>query len=303
MKFFTSLTDAILRDDPPGGPGGAIPPATPPVAPPAADAPPVPPPVAGVPGDGAPPVSPPGTPAAAYKPEGIADHLLGATDQETIDKLLKSVNGFRKDMGDVPEKAEAYKDFGEIDPAIKPFMDTLTNDKLFDRMTEYAKAEGIPLAKFQGLTRQMMTVGAELGLFEPPIDTAAERTALTPDVAKHLPEPEQKAARERRMNDNYAWLDSQVAQAGQPGLSREAVDFAKSMLGDRAVGHQFIEHFRAQNAGGKGPLLGGQPGAVADPKAEIARRQTLPENTWGDPKFSQASYDQLQKDGRAVHGG
>lgn len=47
-----------------------------------------------------------------YKPEGIAEHLLGANDQETIDKLNKAYKGAREELGKkgnkAPEKADDY---------------------------------------------------------------------------------------------------------------------------------------------------------------------------------------------------
>lgn len=46
-----------------------------------------------------------------YKPAGLAEHLMGANDQETIDKLNAAVLGFRKDLSKkgVPEKADGYE--------------------------------------------------------------------------------------------------------------------------------------------------------------------------------------------------
>jgi len=46
-----------------------------------------------------------------YKPEGIAEHFIGKSDQETIDKLNEAVLGFRKDLSKkgVPEKADGYE--------------------------------------------------------------------------------------------------------------------------------------------------------------------------------------------------
>lgn len=238
-----------------------------------------------------------------YKPEGFPDHMLGKTDQETIDNAAKALKGYRERDGQVPEKPEAYKTFDKVDDAIKPYVETLTNDPLFDRLTEKAKERGIPLAHFQGLTTDLMALGAEMGIFEPPLDVAKEKALLTPSTAAHLPEAEQAKARDQRMTDNLAWLDTHVAKDGGAGLSKEAVDNLKAALGDRAYGHQAIEYFRSLTSKGNGPLIAGAAGAVADPKADIARRQALPENTWGNPKFNQASYDQLQKDGRAIFGG
>lgn len=250
---------------------------------------------------------PDGTAAAGtpYRPEGLADHLMGTNDQETIDKLHKAVAGFRQQAGDVPDKAEAYKDFGQVDDTIKPFMETLTGDKLFDGMTEYAKEAGIPKGQFQGLVTKLMGLGAEMGMFEPPIDVGKERDLLTPANAKHLPEAEQKAARDKRMNENFAFLDQVVTKDGgkDGGLSKEAADYAKMMLGDRAVGHEFFEFLRAKTGGGgTGPLMpdngGGNAGNTA--RAELQRRAALPENTWGHPKFNKASHDQLEADYAAL---
>lgn len=259
---------------------------------------------------GQPPAANPGEPPAAgapYRPDGLPDHFMGANDKETMDKMSKALAGFRSQISDVPDKPEGYKEFGDIDATIKPFMDTLTGDKLFDGMTAYAKEAGIPKTVFQGMTTKLMQLGAEMGMFEPPIDVAKEKQLLTPATAKHLPEADQARARDQRMNENFAFLDLQVTKDGgkDGGLSKEAADFAKMMLGDRAVGHEFIEFLRAKSGGGgKGPFMDPNGGiSGADPKAEIQRRRKLPENTWGDPKYSQASYDQLQKDARAVYDG
>ena len=45
-----------------------------------------------------------------YVPEGIAEHYVGANDQETIDKLYSAVQGYRKEQSkkNIPEKAEEY---------------------------------------------------------------------------------------------------------------------------------------------------------------------------------------------------
>lgn len=251
--------------------------------------------------------APDGTTAAGtpYRPEGLPDHLFGANDQETIDRLNKAVSGFRQAQGDVPDTAEAYKEFAQVDDTIKPFMETLTGDKLFDGMTAYAKEAGIPKAQFQGLVTKLMGLGVETGMFEPPIDVGKERELLTPANARHLPEAEQKTARDKRMNENFAFLDQVVTKDGgnDGGLSKEAVDYAKMMLGDRAVGHEFFEFLRSKTGGGgTGPLLPANGGTNAgnDARAELARRAGLPENTWGNRAFNQASYDKLQADYEAL---
>jgi hypothetical protein len=45
-----------------------------------------------------------------YRPDGLPDHLVGANDQETIDKLFKTVDGFRKEQTKkgIPETPDGY---------------------------------------------------------------------------------------------------------------------------------------------------------------------------------------------------
>lgn len=252
--------------------------------------------------------SSPGAAAAGapYRPAGLPDHYMGANDQETMDKMSNALAGYRNQTSDVPADAAGYKEFAKIDDAIKPHMDTIIADPLFDRMTSYAKEKGLGKGVFQDLVSTYIGVAAEMGILEPPLDVAKEQEQLTPENARHLPAPEQAKARDARMADNLAFLDLQLSKDGgkDGGLSKETIDFTKMMMGDRAAGHQLIEFMRAKvSGGGKGPLLnpdGG--GGGADPKADIERRRTLPENTWGNPAFDRGSYDKLQADARKVHG-
>ncbi|WDZ77946.1 hypothetical protein PWG15_05430 [Ensifer adhaerens] len=273
-------------------PAAGTPPAgteTPP-APSAAAAPPA--------GAGDPPAG-----GAFYRPDGLAQHMLGKDQNETMDNMHKALEGYRtRDASNgVPESSEAYGQFtGEIPEAIKPHLDTLTADPLFGRVATKALELKVPVATYQALTQEFLSVSNEMGMMEPVVDAAAERAALTPDAAKHLPDAEQQRAREQRMNDNYAFVDGLVTR----GLTtKDDAEFAKAMLGDTAKGHRFFESMRKLAAGGEGggPALGHQP-SPADPKGDIQRRQALPENTWGDPKFNQQSYDQLQADLRRTYG-
>lgn len=301
MKFFL---DNLLRSPDDNGGGGAPP--APGATPPAATPPPV---AAGTPpapSAGAPPADAAAAAAALaapveiYKPEGVPDNMIGKTDRETADNMAKALKGYRErdSQNVVPDKVEAYADFGaDIAPEVKPHLETLAKDPLFERMTAFALEKHVPLPIFQGLTKNFLSVAAEMGMMEPPIDVAAERLALTPQTHRHLPEPEQKAAREQRMNDNFAYLDQMATTpADKGGLSKETVEHVKMMLGDTAKGHEFIEFFRAKSGGGTGPYMGGGAPNGGDPRAALAARAGLPENTWGNPKFSQASYDALQAD-------
>ncbi|MGR6465441.1 hypothetical protein [Rhizobium sp. PAMB 3182] len=301
---------------PSGGPGGGAPSGDPP----AGAAPPDP----GSAPAGAAPGSPPapsaGTPSAApgpaaggdlYKPDGLADSLLGKTNTETIDNMAKALAGYReRDAGNkVPETAEAYGQFGDDMPAeVKPYLETLANDPITGRMQQYALENRIPLPVYQGMVKQFLSVGSELGLMEPVIDEAKERAELVPETARHLSEGEQKAAREKRMNENFAYLDAAVAKGLDPttkqfdakrgGISAEDAEYAKSMLGDSAKGHRFLEWVRALGGGMDGGTGGPgmqQPGGGGQNERDALRAElALPENTIGNPKFDRKSYEAVQ---------
>lgn len=257
---------------------------------------------------GAPDATPAATPPDIYRPEGIADHLLGKSNNETIDNLNKALVGYRdRDaQNKVPEQAEAYSDFGpDVAPEIAPHIETLKGDPIYSRMANYALENKIPLPVYQGLVKQFMSAGQEMGLLEPPVDAAAEKAALIPEAARHLSPAEQSVARNKRMEENNSFIDAAVRAdpAKDGGIDKDTADYVKAMLGDTARGHKFIEYVKTLAGGNQQQVyMGGAGAGVADPKAEISRRQGLPENTWGSPKFNQASYDALQQDLRKVYG-
>ncbi len=280
-----------------GGGGAPAAAASPdPAAPPAGSPAPSPSPSAGAPAAGADP-----SPAAGsfYRPEGLPEHLVGKDGNETMDKLYGALKGYRERdaQAGVPEKAEAYGQFsGEIPETIRPHLETLKGDPLFSRVADKALALKVPVPAYQGLVQEFLSVSAEMGLMEPIVNVETERAALLPDTAKHLTAAEQKMAIEKRMNDNFAYLDAMVERgADKGGLSKDDAEFAKAMLGDSAKGHRFFEFVRAATGGGTGggPAMGLNAPAGNDERAEISRLAALPEHTWGDPKFDQKSYDAL----------
>ncbi|WP_377299629.1 hypothetical protein [Rhizobium sp. SGZ-381] len=289
--------------------------AAPAATPPASGAASPPPPSAGTPsaGDGTTPAdganpAPAAAPGADwYRPKDLPDHLLGKDQNETMDKLADALKGYRQRdaQNGVPDKVDAYNAFSaDVPETVKPHLETLVKDPLYGRVAEKALALKVPVAAYQGMVQEFISVSSEMGLMEPIVDAAAERSALVPDAARHLPEAEQKAAVNRRMEENYSWLDAMVARGDKGGISKDEADFVKANLGDSARGHRFFEFVRGLTGGtGGGPAMGLPGGGSGnDPKQEISRRAALPENTWGHPNYSQQSYDQLQVDRRRVYG-
>lgn len=243
-----------------------------------------------------------------YRPDGLADNMVGATNSETIDRMKAALDGYRNRdaQNGVPDKAEAYAAFGpDVPETIKPHIDTLAKDPLFSRVSEKALALRVPAQAYQALVQEFVSASHEMGMMEPIVDAAAERAALVPDTAKHLSETEQKAAVERRMSENFAFMDALSARgADNGGLAKDDVEFAKAMLGDSAKGHRVLEFLRASAGGGQGGGPGMGHGATMgeDPRKELQRRAALPENTFGSKEFSQASYDALQADYKKLIG-
>lgn len=236
--------------------------------------------------------------AGPYRPEGLADSYHGKDDRETIDKLFKAVDGYRKRDSDkgVPDDIAAYREFGEVDDKVKPYFDTLEGDGLFDDVASKAKELRISKSQLHGLLETYMGGAAEMGLLEPALDVAAERQALLPENAASMPKQAQDAAVERRINEAQGWVESMVAR----GLDKESADHMTMMLGDTAKGIKAIEFFKGQIGGGGQAQPtngdGGQGGSGGDARTDLSRRSALPENTPGNPKFDRKSYDQLNAD-------
>jgi len=238
----------------------------------------------------------------------IPEHLRGANDQETMAKMAKALEGYRKrdsqQQAEIPEDAAAYAafDMESLPEIVRPHMSELAKDQAFERVAKKAQELGVPVAALQGLTAEFYGVAAEMGVLEPLLDVKAEQAALTPENARHLPEAEQKAARERRMQDNFTWME-RLAQDQAAPLDPAVAKFVSEELGDSAKGHQFIEYLRQRMSGGDGPYVGstGAPGG-GDPKEAIKADFEKPENMPGNPKFNKATYDALMQKMQTLHG-
>lgn len=230
-------------------------------------------------------------PAADYWPDGLDQSLKGADAKITMDNVAKALQGYRtRDASrGVPDKPEGYLEFDKakdfkIDPKNQPFFDNLKTDPAFKVIAAEAHKRGIGQGDMLAMYQAGLNSMAEAGLLDMPVDVAAEKAALVPDAAKNLPADQQEAAVQKRLNDNYAFLDLAVSNMGLP---KELAQFAELSLADSAKGHQLIEWMRGrlQGAGGTGPGAHGNPGGGGDTreglKAELA---ALNRN---DPKFQE----------------
>jgi hypothetical protein len=233
-------------------------------------------------------------PAAAvdYWPEGLDPKYKGTDGKTTLDNLAKDLKGYRDRDATrgVPEKPEGYtnfealKDF-KMDPAHAPHFAALKSDPVFKGALDVMHKHGMGQLAVAETYQAFLNAAGQSGMLEPPLDIALERVAMVPDAAKNLSQPEQDAAVQKRLNDNFAFLDLAVQNRGLDAGVAKHMEFA---LGDSAKGQQAMEWMRAQmNAAGQQPGAHGQPGGGADTRESLRAEQATLKPS--DPDYAKKS--------------
>lgn len=231
--------------------------------------------------------------AAAYRPEGLPDHLYGASDKETIEKLYKTFDGFRKaqsERGEVPGEAKGYT--FEPAEAVKPYMETLESDKFFDRVKGFALKAQIPAKQFGGFINDVLNEMIAGDLVQSPWNPETERAALVPnekDPAKRATEAD------RIVRENIALVDQWKAQ----GLPDDVHKFLTTSL-DHAAANKLVDWIAARSNETR-PALGGAPtsGVTED---TLNARIADPRNKVDGPKFDKAFAAETTKMFKAFYG-
>lgn len=235
-------------------------------------------------------------PAELYFPDGLPDHFKGGNDRETIDRLAGAWKDYRnRDASkDLPEKPEGYLSLDgvddkafQLDERFKAHFDGFASDPGMVAAAAIAQKHGVPRPAFLEATQAAMSALSEAGILEPMLDFAAERSALLPDSARSLAKDQQDVAIDRRMSDNFDFVDLMVTNRGLP---KQVGEYAQLMLGDKAEGHQFLEWVRNAVQGGNGgdPGAHGQGGGGSITHAQLRERQADPRNNASDMKFDPA---------------
>lgn len=208
-----------------------------------------------------------------YRPEGLPDHLLGANDKETLDKVVKAYGGARQALGDrgaVPENPDGYKlEFGD---KVKPYTSNFDKDPVFKGTLKIAHEAGITDKQLNAFLPRMLESLVEGGMVEKPIDAKAALMSLAPAGSEKLAEPERMAAATARMNNNIAWVDGAKAQGTIP---KDVADYLAATLADNPNAHHLVEWMRG-NSRERGPALGGNGGGgtgEADVKARLTDKR------------------------------
>jgi cytochrome c1 len=262
----------------PADPGGAPAPAAATVDPAAAAAAPNPNPAA-APGGAAPAGQAPGAagdPSPAYRPEGLPDHLYGATDKETVEKLFKAYAPAREAIakfGSVPDAPEKYA----FTPAetVAPWLPNVAEDPAFKAAQTAAHKHGLGDKQFAGFVNDFMAGLVAGGQLDDPFSADKERAIIAPDVQ----DPGERAkAADRASRDVVAFIDALQAQGK---IDQGTADFAKGRS-DR--GH-FVKFVNALRAGAPGLEVGGQHAAAGQSMATLDARIADPKNKWGSPTY------------------
>lgn len=215
-----------------------------------------------------------------YKPQGIAEHLLGQTDQETIDKLQKAYTGAREEIAKgkpaIP-KPEEYKwnwsdgikgQIGADDPALKEF-------------SAIASEHGFSQQQIDAIPKFFDKL-AEKGIIEKPFDASALLADLAPAGYKGSPE-ERQAEGGKRLTRAEGWIKQLSPQAGFD----DAMKNEMRLMTTSVAGIKVIE--KLMN-GGVNPSVspGGQQQQAAVTKSDVERRVADPRNNAFDPKYDEA---------------
>ncbi|MER8380707.1 hypothetical protein [Mesorhizobium sp. M1399] len=222
-----------------------------------------------------------GAQLSLYKPEGIADHLLGQDDKGTIDKLMGAYKGARDEIAKgkpTPVKAGDYKfewsdkvkgSIPADDPAVKAF-------------AEIAEQAGFGQDQMAAIPK-FFDLAVDKGWIEKPFDSAGLLTSLAPAEFKGTPEEKQTRGGER-LTTAENWikqLDSKVIDDKMKGELR--------LLTTSLDGVRLVEQFMKSgmnssfNPGGGG---GGQQSVtkealdarVADPRNDSTRHDKYNED-------------------------
>lgn len=217
--------------------------------------------------------------SAVYRPEGLPDHFLGKDERETIDKLFKAVDGYRKGdaargekIGAVPDAPEKYA----FTPAaeVAPYLPNVADDPVMKVAQAAAHKHGLGDKQFSGFINEFMQGLVTGGQLDDPFSAEKERAIVAGDVA----DPAERAkVADKVANDTIAFIDA-LEQQGK--LPKETADWAKGRT-DR--GH-FLKLVQTLRQAAPAVELGGQGAPAAITRADLQARMADPRQKT-DPAF------------------
>jgi hypothetical protein len=250
------------------------------------------------PGAGAAP-PPPGS--APYRPEGLPDHLVGANDRETLDKVFKAFDGFRRgeaERGALPKDPAGYQ-FTASDK-LKPYTGDFDKDPVFGKAREFAHKAGLTDKQFNGFLVPMLESFIDGGLVDKPIDAQAQLMSLAPP-GEYADDAAKKTAASKRMADNTAWIDGAKGQNSFGGNSAPIAEFLAAAGASDPRAHQLIEWLRGVDAPVQ-PAMGGQAAAANASQEAVKARMRDPRYDPNKPQFDRSFAEETDRLSRSTFG-
>ncbi|AID30815.2 hypothetical protein MCHK_3008 [Mesorhizobium huakuii 7653R] len=211
-----------------------------------------------------------GAQAGLYKPQGIADHLLGQDNNGTIDKLFKAYEGARTELAKgkpAPVKAAEVKfewsdkvkgSIAPDDPAIKAF-------------AEIAEQSGFSQEHLAAIPK-FLDLAVDKGWIEKPFDSAGLLTSLAPADFKGTAEEKQAKGGER-LTTAENWIKQLDPKSIDDKMKGELRLLTTSVDGIRVV-----EMFMKSGMNASVSPGGNGGGAPAVTKADLDARIADPRN-------------------------
>lgn len=231
----------------------------------------------------------------------MPDHLVGANDRETLDKVFKAFDGFRRgeaERGALPKDPASYQ-FTPSDK-LKPFTENFDKDPVFAKARDIAHKAGLTDKQFNGFLVPLLESFVDGGLVDKPVDAQGQLMSLAP-AGEYADDNAKKAAASKRVNDNTAWVDGAKAQKTFGDKSAEIADFLAAAAASDPRAHLAIEWLRGVDTPVQ-PALGGQgPGANANQDA-VKARMNDPRNDPRKSTFDRAFAEETDRLSRQAFG-
>lgn len=234
-----------------------------------------------------------------YFPDKLPDHLRGANERETLDKVFAAYSGAREEIsrrGSPPKDPSEYAiDFGDDLKAVFGDPSTSAELKVFKSV---AHRHGLTKEQVAGIARDYHA-GLLSEKIVTPIDYMKEARAIVGDAARGRTEEQIKQEAGKIWQETAGWVDGMVASKA---MSKEGGDALKSIL-ESADGIKAVRAIRQLTLEGAiNPGAGsGVPGGVT--KEDLARRAQSDEVNPLHPKFDPRKARQLEEDYRAFYAG
>jgi hypothetical protein len=221
--------------------------------------------------------------SAVYRPEGLPDHFLGKDERETIDKLFKAVDGYRKGdaargekIGAVPDAPEKYA----FTPAaeVAAYLPNVADDPVLKIAQAAAHKFELGGKQFSGFINEFMQGLVTGGQLDDPFSAEKERAIVAGDVA----DPQERAKVAGKVaNDTIAYIDA-LQQQGK--IDQATADWAKGRT-DR--GH-FLKLMQTMRSTAPTLEVGGAAAGGQSIDKILDARIADPRSKWGSSTYDPA---------------